>query len=373
MHLTPLGRSDTLSPQFVNPPLSRGSAHRLHVHHLKANAEVERNIASEAKPLPHERSVRVVYIMGSPRSGSTLLDTILGSHPGIESLGEMSFLTRSGWINNEYCACGHRAAECFFWSDVRSRWASGEAGAVEALDSLVGRLEPSRLWPLRMTKDRLWPSARFREYAARTRALFEAVRDVSGKPVIVDSSKRRSRALALSMMPGIDLRVIHLVRDLRGVAFSCAKSKLKNEKGGVVEARKPRPVWRTSLSWAKAQMQSAWVRRRIGPCRSTLIRYEDLIGDPRGTLTEIGALIGADLSGVAAAVEAGRAIDVRHTIAGNRLRMSQSVRLKPDVEWHEKLPDSDRRTCWALAGWLMRKYGYEKHPDASRQGVRRAA
>src|SRR3712207_8630396 len=47
---------------------------------------------------------------------------------------------------------------------------------------------------------------------------------VSGKPVIVDSSKSPARALALGMVPGIDLYVVHLVRDGRGVATSLRKT-----------------------------------------------------------------------------------------------------------------------------------------------------
>ncbi len=88
-----------------------------------------------------ETPVKVLYITGAGRSGSTILDIVLGNHPDIESTGELSNLVRNGWIGGEslkgierkrvrvpICTCGRRtdipdvedAAEaCPFWSSVR--------------------------------------------------------------------------------------------------------------------------------------------------------------------------------------------------------------------------------------------------------------
>ncbi len=64
---------------------------------------------------------------------------------------------------------------------------------------------------------------RFARYAEYTGALFNAIADLSGADVIVDSSKSPARALALSRTPGLDVRMLHLVRDVRGVAYSLRK------------------------------------------------------------------------------------------------------------------------------------------------------
>ena len=66
--------------------------------------------------------VTVVYIVGAGRSGSTVLDTILGNHPEVESVGELCNLVRSAWFGPEYCACGQRGSICPFWSQVRTDW-----------------------------------------------------------------------------------------------------------------------------------------------------------------------------------------------------------------------------------------------------------
>src|SRR5437773_1697066 len=53
-----------------------------------------------------DRDVRVIYIMGAGRSGSTLLDTILASHPEVVGVGELVNLHSAGWTAKEICACG---------------------------------------------------------------------------------------------------------------------------------------------------------------------------------------------------------------------------------------------------------------------------
>ena len=64
----------------------------------------------------------VLYVVGAARSGSTVLQTVLGSHAQIEGVGELGFLSRSGHVFEEYCACGEPADVCPYWSEVRRVW-----------------------------------------------------------------------------------------------------------------------------------------------------------------------------------------------------------------------------------------------------------
>src|SRR5512139_803541 len=65
-----------------------------------------------------QKPLRVVYIAGVGRSGSTVLDSVLGNHPLIQSVGELSRLANDAWIQNFYCSCGKRSKECPFWVEV---------------------------------------------------------------------------------------------------------------------------------------------------------------------------------------------------------------------------------------------------------------
>ena len=60
------------------------------------------------------KPVRVVYIAGYGRSGTTILDIALGQHSVVMGAGEITALTRHVWQENEYCACGARFVTASF-------------------------------------------------------------------------------------------------------------------------------------------------------------------------------------------------------------------------------------------------------------------
>ena len=322
-----------------------------------------------------ETPVRVVYVMGCGRSGSTMLDTLLGNHPSIESVGEACHVPLRAWMSNGYCACGTRSEVCEFWVDVHERWRQRVgADPVEEYATMIHELESRRVWLPALAREARRPESRFRQYLRMTGALMEAIREVSGKPVIVDSSKRPARALALSMIPQVDLRVVHLIRDCRGVAWSGKKRFVVDEKGGVSRNDPGKEVWKMSMIWGISNVLSSWVRRKLPSSHSIQVRYEDYVTNPEDALTRIGRLIDLDMSPVVQAVAAQQPMQIGHTIAGNRLRMSQGIHLRPDTEWISKLSNQDRRRCWILAGWLMKQYGYTKHPRIEEESrARRAA
>jgi len=71
-----------------------------------------------------QEPLRLVYIAGVARSGSTVLDSILGNHPLIQSVGELARLASDGWVQNFYCSCGKPSQECPFWVAVHEAWCS---------------------------------------------------------------------------------------------------------------------------------------------------------------------------------------------------------------------------------------------------------
>ena len=62
--------------------------------------------------------LRVVYIGGYTRSGSTLLDRLLGATPGAVSVGELRHLWSMGFIEDRFCGCGEPFSACPFWRRV---------------------------------------------------------------------------------------------------------------------------------------------------------------------------------------------------------------------------------------------------------------
>ena len=349
-----------------------------------------------------ETPVKVLKITGLGRSGSTILDVVLGNHPQVESVGEVMNLIRTGWISREslrgldpkrlrrpLCTCGKRLdvlyvdtpdEACPFWSSVRREWLERTDGdSIESYPKLQNDFELKRRWSRygldslpRLLYEKRRPSALFRSYARLTRTFFESIRAVSGKPIIVESTMVPVRAFALGMVPGIDLYVIHLVRDGRGVITSHRKSFEKDLQAGIMWDHKGRPMWKTIVRrrvlylvsvvrWTVQNLASEWVCTQLGPKRTMRLRYEDFVADPKTALERIGSLIELDLTNIAEAASSGKPMQAGHNIGGNKTKKTGTITLRPDAaEWKIALSPTEQRLSWMLIGWLMRRYGYKR-------------
>lgn len=340
-----------------------------------------------------EMPVKVLAIAGLGRSGSTILDLVLGNHPHIESVGEVENLIRTGWISREslsgigpkrlrrpICTCGkrldvlyvdHPDEACPFWSRVRREWIErADPESIESYPKLQNDFELKRRWP-RLLYEKRTRTASFRSYAGLTRAFFESIRAVSGKPVIVDSSKLPVRAFAHSLVPGIDLYVVHLVRDGRGIVISHRKSYRGDIPISTIWNQEGHPMWKavdrrrvlyllSVVRWTVQNLAAEWVCARLGPKRAMRLRYEDFVADPSGALERIGSLIELDLAEVAEAASSGKPMETGHNVGGNKTKKSGIITLRPDAqEWRTALSPAEHRLSRMLMGWLMRRYGYK--------------
>jgi hypothetical protein len=299
---------------------------------------------------------RVVYVLGTGRCGSTLLDILLGAHPDVCSTGELRQLPIITRGLAQPCSCGQDASLCEFWTSVRSDLEP--EFHLSELDA--GRkFESTRALP-RTSLMLAVPGSTVSRYAEGLTALMRAISHKSGRPIVVDSSKHISRALILWRLrrQGIDVRYVHLVRDGRGFVWSKRRT-LDGQGMGLSPPEKS--VADLSFWWVVSNLLSAGLFRLRGG-RYLRVRYEDLVAQPGPTLATVGRFVGIDLTNVIREVEAGSPVPVGHVVGGNRLRFARGLVLKPDTEWQKNLPKADERTFWGIAGWLARRYGYQARP-----------
>lgn len=310
--------------------------------------------------------LKVIYVVGAARSGSTVLDTVLGSHKDVESIGELTYAARALTSNSEFCACGELAAECAFWSDIQETWTNlwPERPSLEKWSALQARYEqpfalPKLLWGM---KTRM--PATFSDYLKGIETLYQAIRQVSGKSVIVDSSKNPIRAIAICQSPAIDLRLIHLVRDCRGVIWSQCKNVEADPRGGVEQHLNPRSAWRTALLWYATNRVAEYSTELNCKENSLLVRYEDFAANPEKELLRISKLTKIDFSAVADALRQKGDLKAGHIIAGNRLRMNRSIKLQPDLSWHGRLSRTQKLAFCLIARSTARRYYFpESEPQ----------
>lgn len=306
---------------------------------------------------------QVVYITGAGHSGSTVLDIALGNHPEMASVGELHKLHRSGWrrAENRRCSCGRAVDQCPFWSAVRTGWERRVGGdRLERYIALQRRYESSlRCWP-RLLRDRRRRAPEFVAYVDMTAALYEAVSEVSGKPAVVDSSKKPSRPFALASTDRVELKVLHLIRDGRAVVWSQMKPRTKNVEKGIPEDHAGTSPWRTSASWAIRNLECDRVARQLGPTAMTRVFYERFTSDPAAALGDLGEFLGRDMGALGRSLAAGERLPVVHLVAGNALRMAGGIVLRPVSDWESKLPPGARGTFWRIAGRIAQRYGYQR-------------
>lgn len=297
--------------------------------------------------------------MGAGHIGSTILDIVLGSYPQMESLGEISKFHQFGWEpdKNRKCSCGVSVYDCPFWSQVRDKWTvMTDGGNVAKQITLQKKFEGSRFGWARLLRNRVNAlSSEFSEYMRGTEALYRAVHIIGRKEFLIDSSLSPRRAYGLTLNPNIDLHLIHLVRDGRGVIWSLKKPAKKS----LTKVYKPAPASKTVRYWISANLQSAYVFNQVKEEKRQLIRYEDFVLHPNKILNNIGDWIGQDLSRDGNELEPNKFSGERHTVAGNRIRMQRQFQIRPDFAWMEELSEKDRKLFWRTAGWLARQYRYE--------------
>lgn len=302
----------------------------------------------------------VVYVVGWGRSGSTLLDNVLGELDEFVSVGELASLwgqIRAG----ARCGCGEPVAHCEFWARVLDG-AFGKGGRTldfaHRASELVHRVVRLRkVWRiLRYTplESRPWPE--LDSYVDLLSDLYSGISAVSGARVIVDSSKNPAGAAVLRLVHDINPYFVQLVRDPRAVAFSWQRSVALPEFEGRREMGRPSPI-RSSVQWTTCNLAAQAVRNRELE-RSLLMRYETFVQAPRESVERILFLAGrqSDLAFVqGSSVSLGR----NHTVGGNPSRFrTGTVKLRLDDEWRTKQMSVERVLATIPALPLLNQYGY---------------
>jgi hypothetical protein len=312
--------------------------------------------------------VTVLYIGGRGRSGSTILAQTLGQIPGFVNVGELSQVWNRGLQENGRCGCGQPFHSCEFWRAVGDE-AFGGWDNVD-VDKMVGFmpfLERQRYAPHYALAAKTGIRTRkmntlLEECGPALEQLYRAIQSVSGAEVIVDSSKRFSYAVLLSLLPFGDLRVVHLIRDSRAVAYSWARSR-----ESTVGRRLRSQGWTLAARLSPGYQSRVWSLQNYSySCLSAFaslsrLRYEDFVNDPAFYLGEALIKAGFDDGADDLPVVRGREISlsVDHMVSGNPGRFrAGNIELQPDEEWKVKMRGADKSVVTVLTAPLLLKYGY---------------
>lgn len=314
-----------------------------------------------------EDSVGVVFIAGYGRSGTTLLDSILGQHPGVVSVGELRHIWSRGLLHNHLCGCGVAFLDCPFWHEVcLDAFGSSfqaEAARLRALQGVVDRMRYVP-WMLSVRKPAAY-AKRWQEYTAALTTLYRSILDISGSRLIVDSSKDPSHGFLLRSMPNVRLHVVHMLRDSRGVAYSWSRLRRRPEITRR-EVMMPRyGPWKSATEWVRYNV-SAHVLG-LGRVRYARVKYEDLVRDAKETVRGIASALGIELAVAPAIRKTAVRLERTHTVSGNPSRFrTGDIALRLDAEWVEHMTSRDFLLVSAVTAPLLVGYGYPLLRPATR-------
>ena len=297
----------------------------------------------------HRGRAGVVYVAGYGRSGSTVLDMLVSSFPGVFGAGELTYLfdeLQSGAV----CACGRSLARCEFWPGVLERWTEATGFSIAEGASLTRRREQSRLRPSAWVQ-----RVNERAYRSVWTAMFDAIAAGAGAEVIVDSSKtmgdaaRRPQALVESI--GRPMTIAHLVRRPEAILHSVSTG--RGPRGGGPRRYPGLAASRTAATWPLANAAASRAMTRAG--LGLVIRYEDLVAAPHRVAAELLGTLGFEVED---SPREHVSLAPGHGIRGNRVRGSGTVLLTPDDRWRSASRSRAQRAAGLALRAFGRRYGY---------------
>lgn len=309
---------------------------------------------------------KYIYICAAARSGSTLLDMLLGGHSKGASLGEFNFLGKAIALK-QLCGCGSTVDDCEKWNKVYtqlkldkgvdlkqtpyacSQWDTRASAVIDfeqqtrtyvffsKLRVIINRLH-LKLPPLLQPK---MPKSR-RIGIENTVYLYNIILKCWNKSFVINSSKNYLQAISLYKRAPKKTKIILLTRDGRGVFCSRYYS-------GFTKQESFRG-WHNYYSKA-----FDYLSRYVRPNDLYILRYEDLMADLEGELKKICDWAGIEYEAQMSDLSSGE----RHLVNGNATRFNRDKGVRLDERWKTELKKEDLDWFMARGGKLNLKLGYK--------------
>jgi len=265
-----------------------------------------------------QQPISVIFILGSGHCGSTLLDLLLDTQPGVAGLGEVTRLDKG-----ERCTCGAAPEQCPYWSTV--------------LPGIDGPIQ-CRRGKLAFFGNQRPPC--WREAQQTNEALYKRAADAWQAQTLVDSSKKADHAELMSGGDVVTPVLVHLVRDGRAVTHSYMK--------------KGHSFLGAAMRWVGSNIKTSISKWRMDAPAVT-VHYDTLTKHPQQIVADTFEAVGCPANGINLAY----GDSDHHEIGGNRMRFAGSHDIKPDTQWRADMPRRYQYLFTVLFGWL--NWIYDPH------------
>ncbi|MGI9433687.1 MAG: sulfotransferase [Geminicoccaceae bacterium] len=306
---------------------------------------------SNAEPRSYNRvKIPLVYILSTGRSGSTLLDVLLGAQPECWTLGEFQLLD-IGAGQQMRCGCNSPLGQCSFWGPILDRirrtirFPIGYFRSGHHPNGKVVRwsILPSIFTGHPLPHDRHVADAyAISNFAALDEAKYAAEQHQDEVTWLIDASKDPYRLLWLQVSGYFDIRVIHLIRRPEGFVCNMMRSSENVGIGGVI---KYSGRWIVDNLIAKVLI---W--RMFWPGAVKTVHYEALASDPESSIKDLCDWLGVPFEPERCGTTR---FSVNHGVAGNRPRWDE-LTVTFEETWRLTMPELYQKVVSILTGPLKR-------------------
>lgn len=309
----------------------------------------------------YDDRIKVLYIAGWGRSGSTILEKILGQIKGFFAAGELYSIWDRGLLKNRYCSCGNPFNKCEVWETIIDRAYGGKVkiDAHEMLNFSERSIHAKNFPLMLMNRGKPVFASRLSKYLRNIEKLYQSIKFTTNSKVIIDSSKSPFYGYVLTKVRTIDLYVVHMIRDPRAVAYSWQRKKLfqPDTRNNLYMAQLG-PIL-CSLRWNMQNLatEAFW---RSSPERYLMLRYEDFINQPLDKIKGILDLIEEEPSDLPFIGHHKVDLGKIHSVSGNPIRFQNGhVDLRLDGQWMSKMKITHRNLISFLTSPLLKRYNYD--------------
>jgi hypothetical protein len=322
----------------------------------------------------------IIYIASANRSGSTLLEHLLGSQDIVVNCGEFrrigDFYSENKQAirdpqNTTACTCGEKVSHCDFWSKVQSE--SGLdfskdkfTSQVNAINRLLFKIVFFLFGP-RLTRKiaNFYPPFVLEMKSAKNCfRVFSAIHKLSKAKYIIDSSKMIYHFLLLKTAYPERIKLISLIRDGRAVSMSSIRGdRITFFMGGRfadginVQSIRQRAFRAAVKSWVSITIQTLIFFYRQPSTERFFIQYEKLVTDLNEAFEEINShLFNSELK-----AEQKLSTEVSHAIGGSPSRFKSDFSdIKIDDSWRKDWTVNHKKAFRFFAATLNRLLGYRQ-------------
>jgi len=274
------------------------------------------------------------FIVGSARSGTTLLRMVLNAHP------EVAVPPESRFVVELYSSDEVRVDDFLSRLGTHRRWISWDTPIEDVRAQLAGMSTVA--------------------YREAIEAAFMAFAQNRNKKRYGDKTPRYIENLPLLARLWPDAKFVHLVRDGREVALSYADVPFG-----------PNTVAKAAALWRERVALGVKEGRPLGPERYVELRYERLLENPREEVEGLCAFLDLDFDPAMLDYSEHARSEVLDRARLYNPNVTRSI--TKTRSWDEQMPRSQVEVFEAIAGDTLSELGYERLFTAPGLGARLAA